>query len=180
MLHIILMISLSPSQAAIQAFCVAQHCSSGRRKETWARLLQARTEWWKTVMWQCCISSVWNDSKFLLSLGTHRGLGKTTTPTWQLLNISWRPLDVAKFMGMSLNPKGVTCPFKVARAESPSICPVRGVCLKAPWNPLSSGLCIRATVKNEVLNLFCYFKAKFCNILNLLHCTNVYWDKWTN
>lgn len=95
MLHIILMISLSPSQAAIQAFCVAQHCSPGRRKETWARLLQARTEWWKTVMWQCCISSVWNDSKFLLSLGTHRGLGKTTTPTWQLLNISWRPLDVA-------------------------------------------------------------------------------------
>lgn len=95
MLHIILMISLSPSQAAIHAVCVAQHCSPGRRKETWARLLQARTEWWKTVMWQCCISSVWNDSKFLLSLGTHRGLGKTTTPTWQLLNISWRPLDVA-------------------------------------------------------------------------------------
>lgn len=80
MLHIILMISYSPSRAAIQAFCVAQHCSSGRRKETWARLLQARTEWWKTVMWQCCISSVWNDSEFLLSLGAHRGLGQTTTP----------------------------------------------------------------------------------------------------
>lgn len=95
MLHIILMISHSPSQAAIQALCVAQHCSSGRRKETWARLLQARTEWWKTVMWQCCISSIWNDSKLLLSLGTHGGLGQTTTPTWQILNVSWRPLDVA-------------------------------------------------------------------------------------
>lgn len=76
---IILTMSCSPSRAAFQAFCIAQHYSSGRSKETWARLLQGRTEWWKTIIWQRCISSIWNDSKLLLSLGTDRELGQATT-----------------------------------------------------------------------------------------------------
>lgn len=50
-------------------------------------------------MWQRCISSVWNDSKLLLSLGTHRELEQATTTTWQFWNTSCaprRPLDVAR------------------------------------------------------------------------------------
>lgn len=68
----ILTMSCSPSKAAFQAFCMAQHYSSGRSKETWVRLLQGRTEWWKMEMWQCCISSIGNNSKLLPSHGSWR------------------------------------------------------------------------------------------------------------
>lgn len=60
---LILVMSCSASKAALQAFCVFQHCSFGRSKETWARLLQGRTEWWKSEMWQHYISPIWNITK---------------------------------------------------------------------------------------------------------------------
>lgn len=69
---IILTMSCSSSKAAFQAFCIAQNYSFGRSKETWVRLLQGRTEWWKTEMWQSCISSIWNNSKLLLFHGSRK------------------------------------------------------------------------------------------------------------
>lgn len=96
--RIILVMSCSPSKAAFQAFCIAQHYSSGRSKETWVRFLQGRTERWKTIMWQRCISSIWNDSKLFLSLGIYGELAQATSTTRQFLNTGCaprRPLDVA-------------------------------------------------------------------------------------
>ena len=121
--RIILTMSCSPSKAAFQAFCIAQHYSSGRSKETWVRLLQGRTEWWKAVMWQRCISSIWNNSKLLLSLGTHRELGQATTTTWQFLNTSCaprRPLDVAsQIYGHVFEPQSGELAIQSGKSRKP-------------------------------------------------------------
>lgn len=94
-------------------------------------------------------------------LGSSQRAWADRHPQWQFLNISW--MLPAKFMGMYLNPKVVACPFKVARAKSPSICAVHGVYPKAPWKPLVSGLCIKAIAKNEfwvqIKKLFWIFSA---------------------
>lgn len=170
--------SCSPSKAAFQAFCIDQHYSSGRSKETWARLLQGRTEWWKTIIWQHCISSIWNDSKLLLSLGTHRELGQATTTTWQFLNTSCaprRPLDVSsQIYGHVSEPQSGEVSMQRGKSGKPvylSCASLKSIDMW-PMHQGHSAKCSLWLYQKNVLKLFCWFKAKFCNLLKHLRCTN--------
>lgn len=79
---------------------------------------------------------------------------------WPFLNTSCAE-GLWMSLATTLNPKVMSCPCKVSRAESPFICPAHGVYLKAP---LTRSLCISAVVQVAV----CDWIKKYFDIFLLI------------